>query len=103
MMDINGNLAIDPERVAELCRRFHIRELSVFGSALTGQFTDRSDVDLLYEFEPGYSVGFEILRIEEAFSQALGGRHIDLVPKKFLNRHLRDRVLSTARTIYGQG
>jgi len=100
---MESQIDIDAGKIAEICRKHHIRELSLFGSALTGPFTENSDVDILYEFEPGYSVGFGIISIEEEFSQALGGRRIDLVPKKYLNRHLRDRILSGARVIYAQG
>jgi len=101
--NMETQIIIDAGKIAEICRKHHIRELSLFGSALTGPFTDESDVDILYEFEPGYSVGFEIVTIEEEFSQALGGRRIDLVPKKYLNRHLHDRILSGARILYAQG
>jgi len=103
VLAIGGNLLIDQDQVADLCRRFHIRELAVFGSAVAGPFTDGSDVDLLYEFEAGHTAGFQILKIEEEFSRLLGGRRIDLMPKKYLNRHVRDRILSTARTLYAQG
>jgi len=96
-------ITIDARKIAEICKKHHIRELSLFGSALTGPFTEESDVDILYEFEPGYSVGFEIVAIEEEFSMALGGRRIDLVPRKYLNRHLRDRIISGARVNYAQG
>ena len=41
------------EEVAELCRRFHVRRLEVFGSAARGDFDpERSDVDFLVEFDP---------------------------------------------------
>ena len=37
--------------VTEICRRFHVRRLDLFGSATGGDFnTYRSDVDLLVEF-----------------------------------------------------
>ncbi len=38
------------DRVAELCRLYNVRELSLFGSALTGDFGPDSDVDLLVVF-----------------------------------------------------
>ena len=40
------------EGLAELCRRFHVRTLDVFGSAVTGRFDPaRSDLDFLVQFE----------------------------------------------------
>ena len=45
-------LADKREDVAELCRRFHVRRLAAFGSALRDDFNpSRSDIDLLVEFE----------------------------------------------------
>ena len=39
--------------IAELCRRFHVNRLEVFGSAARGSDFDpaRSDVDLLVSYE----------------------------------------------------
>jgi len=82
--------------IAEFCRRHHIRRLSLFGSALRNDFGPESDVDLLVEFEPGHSPGWEIVDIEEELSCLFGGRRVDVVNPKFLNRRLRDRVLRSA-------
>lgn len=44
-------LTIDREAVAELCRRYGVARLSLFGSALTAEFDPAtSDVDFLVEF-----------------------------------------------------
>jgi hypothetical protein len=41
------------EEIAELCRRYHVRSLELFGSALTDGFdSGRSDIDFLVEFDP---------------------------------------------------
>jgi predicted nucleotidyltransferase len=45
-------LAIAPAKIAELCRRYHVRRLSIFGSAVRDDFDPtRSDVDVIVEFE----------------------------------------------------
>ncbi|MBI2857902.1 MAG: nucleotidyltransferase domain-containing protein [Chloroflexi bacterium] len=42
------------DKLAELCRRYQVRRLEVFGSALRKDFDrERSDIDLLVDFEPG--------------------------------------------------
>ncbi len=54
-------IAVDPAKIAAFCRERGIRKLSVFGSALRGDFDPvRSEVDVLAEFEPGAleGVGF---------------------------------------------
>jgi hypothetical protein len=53
-------------------------------------------VDVLVEFAPGHTPGLEIVDIEEDLSNLLGGRRIDIVNPKYLNRRLKDRVLAEA-------
>jgi len=93
---------IDRERIAEFCRRHHIRRLALFGSVLRDDFRPDSDVDVLVEFEPGAFVGFGIIDMEDELSQMLG-RKVDLVREKFLNRHIRERVLASAKQVYAEG
>ncbi len=41
------------EQISQLCRRFRVRRLELFGSAVSGDFdAGTSDVDFLVEFEP---------------------------------------------------
>lgn len=45
---INANI----QAIIELCKKYRVKTLSVFGSILTDKFNDDSDVDLLVDFEP---------------------------------------------------
>ncbi len=96
-------LGISADRVADFCRRHRIRKLSLFGSVLRDDFRPDSDVDVLIQFEAGHVVGLDIMDIEEELSQLLGGRKIDLVNEKYLNRRLRSRILAEAQVQYAQG
>ena len=91
-----ANLDIVPEQLAAFCCRHHIRRLSIFGSVLRDDFGPDSDVDFLVEFEPGHCPGWEIVDIELELSILLGGRKVDLINPKYLNRHLKSRVLRSA-------
>lgn len=95
---VNGH-PVDATRLAELCRRFGIAELALFGSLARGDVADDSDVDLLYVLEPGSRLGFAINHLEDELSM-LFGRPVDLVSKQALHRLIRDDVLSDARTLY---
>ena len=56
--------------VRALCERYHVRELALFGSALGNNFTPRSDVDLLVEFEADAQIGFVTLaRLKRELSE----------------------------------
>ena len=87
---------IDKEQIKEFCRKHHIRKLSLYGSVLREDFRPDSDIDVLVEFEPGYTVGFRIIEMEDELSQLLGGYKVDIVTEKYLNDRLRDRVLNSA-------
>lgn len=100
---MKSRIPIDRARLAEICRRHHIRKLSLFGSVLRDDFNSKSDVDVLVEFVPGHIVGFGILQIENELSQLIGGRRIDLINSKFLNRRIRDEVLASAEVQYAEG
>ena len=47
---------INIHKIIELCKRFHVRKLWVFGSILTDRFNDESDVDLCVDLTKARSV-----------------------------------------------
>jgi predicted nucleotidyltransferase len=98
-----AEIEVDNQRLAEFCRRHHIRKLSLFGSVLRRDFGPDSDVDVLVEFEPGHTPGLEIVDIQEELSELFGGRKVDMVNPKYLNRRLESRVLNEAEVQYAAG
>jgi len=96
-------IPFQPAILAEICLKYHIRKLALFGSVLRDDFHPESDVDILLEFEQGHTPDFfRLYDIEQEFSELFGGRAIDLVTFRGLNRHLRKSVLETAVTLYEQ-
>jgi len=93
-------ITIPREQIAEFCRRHHIRRLSLFGSVLRDDFRSDSDVDVLVEWEPGHTPGWDIVTIEKKFGTLFGGRQVDMLNPKYINRRLRDEILGTAELIY---
>jgi predicted nucleotidyltransferase len=51
-------IEIPQDLVADLCRRYKVRQLALFGSALRDDFGPESDVDFLVEFDPTAQIGF---------------------------------------------
>jgi predicted nucleotidyltransferase len=96
-----GRIRIDVprERIAEICRRHHVRRLAFFGSVLRDDFTPQSDVDVLVEFEPGKTPGFGMFDVEEELS-AIIGRRVDLKTPQELSKYFRDEVLAEAEEVY---
>jgi uncharacterized protein len=94
-----ANIDIDSDRLAEICDRYGVAELSVFGSYAAGYANAQSDVDLLYVLRPDAHLGWDIECLAEELGE-LFGRAVDLVSKRYLHRLLRDEVLRTARVLY---
>jgi len=98
------NINLPKGELAELCRRRHIRKMSLYGSVLRDDFRPDSDIDVLVEFEPGHRIGLiRLARIERELSVLLGGRKVDLRTPGDLSRYFRDEVLSTAVVQYAEG
>jgi predicted nucleotidyltransferase len=98
VVELDGN-PVDKQRLAELCERYGVAELSVFGSVARGEASKTSDLDLLYVLRPDRSLGFAINRLEDELAD-LFGRPVDLVSKKALHRMIRDDALAEARLLY---
>jgi predicted nucleotidyltransferase len=86
-------------RLAELCRKYGIAELAVFGSVARGDAGPDSDVDLLYVRVPGNDLGMAYFDLQEDLER-LFGRRVDLVAKDGLHRVIRDQVLADAQVLY---
>lgn len=97
----SGDLPIrlPPERMAEFCRRHHIRRLALFGSVLRDDFGPESDVDVLVEFAPGHTPGLAFFGMQEELSELLG-RKVDLLTPQDLSRYFRDEVVRNAEVLY---
>jgi hypothetical protein len=88
--------------IEELCRRYHVARLDVFGSLVVGDFNEFSDIDFLVEFDS--EVGkhrfdnfFELLRAMEQ----LFHRRVDLVEEGGLrNPYFVKCVNETRRPVY---
>ncbi len=93
---------VPKEKLADFCRRNHIRRLALFGSVLRDDFSGESDVDVLVVFEPGTRVGLiGFAGIENELSELIG-RKVDLNTPKCLSPYFRDEVLREAQTAYEQ-
>lgn len=99
-----GDREVPDEALREICRKWKIRRLELFGSALTDRFEAHSDIDLLAEFEADEQWSLmDLARAQEEFSMLLA-RKVDLVDRKNLERSAntirRDAILNSAEVVY---
>ncbi len=97
-------ISLDREKIAELCRRWKITELALFGSVLRDDFRPDSDVDVLVTFAPEAEWSlWDHLTMQEELSSILG-RKVDLVSKRAIERSRnwirRKAILEHAETFY---
>ncbi|MBI2266575.1 MAG: nucleotidyltransferase family protein [Armatimonadetes bacterium] len=92
-------LDIQKDKIAEFCRRNHIRRLALFGSVLRDDFEQGSDVDVLVEFEPGHTPGLAFITMQDKLSELLG-RDADLNTPACLSPYFRQEVLNEAEVLY---
>lgn len=95
MLDVN----VDLERLREVCERYGVASLEVFGSIARGEARIDSDVDLLYVLKPGARLGFRLLDLEDELAE-LFGRPVDVVARRAVNKYLREQVLADAQQLY---
>jgi hypothetical protein len=97
----NSKIKIPGEKIAEFCKKNHIRKLSIFGSVLRDDFRSDSDIDFLVEFETGKVPGLiGLSRMERELSEILSGRKVDLRTPQDLSKYFRQEVLALAEVQY---
>jgi hypothetical protein len=87
------------QKIADFCRRHHIRKLALFGSILRPDFAPDSDIDVLVEFDPAHVPGLAFFGMQEELSEILG-RKVDLNTPQWLSPHFRERVQAEAVVQY---
>lgn len=103
-MMFGRNIKTSQAQITAFCRRWHIRELALFGSALREDFGPESDLDILVTFEPDVEWSLlDHVRMEQEL-EALLGRPIDLFSRQAVelshNWILRREILDTAEVVY---
>jgi predicted nucleotidyltransferase len=87
--------------IRELCREFGVARLEVFGSVMTDEFDDGSDVDFIVEYPEGYEFGpwaGRLLDLEGRLATLLD-REVDLVMSSALNNKWFKREADKTRTV----
>lgn len=72
--------------------QFHVKQIGLFGSYLRNEQHEKSDVDILVEFEKGHKDFFNYLRLKSYLEEILGAS-VDLVMKEAVKPKLKDTIL----------
>jgi len=103
----NQIIAMSLDELTRFCRRWKIRELALFGSALRDEFGPDSDVDILVDFDEDADWSLlNHIQMQQELLQTLLGREVDLISKRALERSrnwlFRREVLNTAKVFFSK-
>lgn len=94
------------QRLRELCEKYKVSKLYVFGSILTDRFNEDSDVDFSVYFN-AKEINDNKLDWAEIFFgfieelETLLGRKVDLIDERYIrNKYFRQQLDDTKRLIY---
>jgi predicted nucleotidyltransferase len=85
------------DAIREIALRHNVRNVRVFGSVLSGEDTEESDLDLLVDPTPETTL-FDIGAIRYELKELLG-IPVDVLTPKALPEHFRAVVLQEARAL----
>ena len=99
-----GNFDLHKGEIAKFCRKWKIRELSVFGSVLRNDFRPDSDIDVIVDFEPDSATTlFDMVSMNDEL-KGIFGREVDLLTRPAIeqsrNYIRRKEILSSMEPIY---
>ncbi len=98
-------IELNIDKIIEICKRFHVRKLWVFGSILTPRFREESDIDLCVDFDwdriPLLESANNFFGFQFALEDLLG-RKVDLTDDSAVkNKYFREELDEKRRLIYG--
>lgn len=96
-MEHVDELAQIKSQIIQILEKHDIRRASLFGSMVTGRFTDKSDVDLLIEPKEGWSL-LDLAGIKIELEEKLG-RKVDILTYSAIHPLIRDRILEEMEVI----
>jgi len=90
------------EQLQQLCKNFNVKELYLFGSAATDDFSEESDLDFIVKFNrQGFEGAFDQFLDFKQELEEIYGRPIDLYHfKKFRNSIFQQEVERSKQLLY---
>ena len=91
-------------KISKLCKQYNVKRLFAFGSVLTDKFNEKSDVDLIVEFDKSAVTDHFLTYFDFKYSlENIFGRPVDLlVEQPIRNSYLRKNIESSKTMIYGR-
>ncbi len=79
---------------------FNPVKIGIFGSVARNEYTEKSDIDILYSFNSRYSL-FDLAGLQIKLEELLH-KEVDLVEFTAIHPKLEKRILSDVKIVYGE-
>ena len=91
------------EQISNLCRQYNVTKLFAFGSVLTDRFSEKSDVDLIVDFDKQAVKDHFIHYFDFKYSlENVFQRGVDLMEEQPVrNSYLRKNIENSKILLYG--
>jgi uncharacterized protein len=93
-VQILNYLAINKERFQ---REYHLKSIGVFGSYARGEQTEKSDIDIIIEFEEGTDNLYDIKQKLKTEIQSIFKLPVDVCREKYIKPFFRDYILQETK------
>lgn len=80
-------------KLADIQKNYHVKNIGVFGSFVKNKQTQKSDIDIIVEFEKGHKDFFNYMRLKYYLEDLLG-RKVDLVIKDAVKPQLKEVIFN---------
>jgi len=80
-------------------RKYHLKRIGVFGSFARGEQTEKSDIDILIEFEEGTDNLYELKQKLRSEIQSIFKLPVDICREKYIKPFFRDQILQEAKYV----
>ena len=85
--------------IIETLKPYNPSFIGLFGSYARNEETEKSDIDILYDFDIQNFSLFDLMDVEEILQNKLH-KKVDLISRKFLNKHIKSTVENDLQTLY---
>ncbi|MBD3374333.1 hypothetical protein GF406_04790 [candidate division KSB1 bacterium] len=90
MMDQNDIIKILKDRLPELRKEYNISKIGLIGSFARNEQTEKSDIDILFDFRPGTKdIHEKKEKLRDYLSKQLH-RDVDLCREKYIKPYFKD-------------
>lgn len=94
------NLDLYTDKVYDICKKYAVKRLEVFGSSLRDDFDEtHSDIDLFYEFDGNENLFVRFMGLKRELENVFG-RKVDLLKESQIqNPFLKNQIIQSPRKI----